>query len=174
MPLHLSGLHLSAPAATATPVQFGSFASSAAPMDVDQPAATAAAAVQFPGAGAAYDPNLLVVQTLVPALIAALQQGLQQQQPQAVIFEGGSHPVPPTLLGPTLPALGSVGLPPAAARSNLGESALSLGMSRDGSHHAPLWDVSLPSGNADSPRFDLAAAGGNPLNPEQARSAQAG
>ncbi len=122
-PLHLAGLHLSAPATTATPVrpslpplQFGSFGSSAAPMEVDQSAATAAAAVQCPGAGAAYDPNLLVVQTLVPALIAALQQGLQQQQPQAVTFEGGSHPVPPTLLGPTLPALGSVGLPPAAAR----------------------------------------------------------
>ncbi len=63
------------------------------------------------GCRSAYDPNLLVVQTLVPALIAALQQGLQQQQPQAVTFEGGSHPVPTTLPGPTLPALGSMGCP---------------------------------------------------------------
>ncbi len=46
------------------------------------------------------------------------------------------------MLGPTLPALGSVGLPPAVARSNLGESTLPHGSSRYGSHHAPLGDLS--------------------------------
>ena len=81
MPLHLSGLQLSAPATTASvppslpPLQFGSFGNSAAAMEVEQPAVTAAATKVFPGAGAAFDPDLLV-QTLVPALAAALQQGL--------------------------------------------------------------------------------------------------
>ncbi len=36
-------------------------------MEVEQPAPTAAAAVEFPGAGAAYDPDLLV-QATVPVL----------------------------------------------------------------------------------------------------------
>ncbi len=59
-------------------------------MEVEQPAATAAAATVCPGAGAAYDPALLA-QTLVHVLVAALQQGLQEQ-PQAVTFEGVMHP----------------------------------------------------------------------------------
>ena len=93
-PLHMSTLTLSGPATTMSqslpPLQFGSFGNSEAePMDADQPATAAPAALGLPGPGAAFDPAELA-KILAPMLAGAMQQSAQQAQ--AVSFEGVLHP----------------------------------------------------------------------------------